>query len=77
MNRQNDLNNFLLGPVLLMMCMKPDTEEKLGYMASLIEAVFDTIKTFRSGLENFQTAMAKAFPSSDDNQQNDQQAPEA
>lgn len=69
MDRQSELNNFLLGPVLLMMCMKSDTEEKLGYLASLIEATFATIQTFRSGLENFQTSMAKAFPSSNDNQQ--------
>jgi len=52
-----------------MMCIKPDTEEKLGCMSSLIEAVFATIQTFRSGLENFQTSMTKAFPGSDDNQQ--------
>ncbi len=77
MNRQSELNNLLLGPVMLMMCMKSDTEEKLGYLASIIEATFATIQTFRSGLENFQTAMAKAFPNSTENQQNNQQTPEA
>ncbi|HAU30747.1 MAG: hypothetical protein XD78_1180 [Desulfotomaculum sp. 46_296] len=69
MNSQSEINNLLLAPVLLMMCIKPDTEEKLGCMSSLIEAVFATIQTFRSGLENFQTSMTKAFPGSDDNQQ--------
>jgi hypothetical protein len=77
LNSQSEINNFLLAPVLLMMCIKTDTEEKLGYLASLIDAVFSTIQTFRSGLENFQTSMAKAFPGSNDNQQNDQQIPEA
>ncbi len=77
MDSQSEFNNFLLVPVLLMMCIKPDTEEKLGHLASLIDAVFSTIQTFRSGLENFQTSMTKVFPSSNDNQQNDQQTPEA
>ncbi len=77
MDNQSEINNLLLAPVLLMMCIKPDTEEKLGYLVSLIDAVFSTIQTFRSGLENFQTSMTKAFPCSNGDQQNDQQTPEA
>lgn len=50
-----------LVPVLLMFSLIPESEKRLGQLATLIEATQNAVQTLRTGVEGFQNAMVEAF----------------
>lgn len=53
-------NPFVV-PVLLLFSIIPESEKRLGQIATLIEATQNAVSTLRSGMEGFHTAMVEAF----------------
>jgi hypothetical protein len=53
LDRQSGIEHSFLAPIILMLSLRPDADEKLGQLASIIEAMYNAVQTFRSGLESF------------------------
>lgn len=61
LDRQSGIQHSFLAPIILMLSLRPDADEKLGQLALIIEAMDNAVQTFRSGLKNFHSNVMKAL----------------